>query len=94
MNRIVKLHFKKEHIEDFKTLLQEFYESIRNQKGCKSLTILQDQNIPEIFFTYSVWEGNEYLEAYKKSELFGKVWPKTKQWFAHPPEAWSTNVLS
>jgi len=39
-----------------------------------------------------MWESEEALNAYRKSELFGSVWPKTKACFANPAEAWSTTL--
>ena len=38
-------------------------------------------------------KGKKYIEKYRKSELFGGVWKKTKACFCAPPEAWSVDEL-
>lgn len=57
--------------------------------GCKSLQILTEKDKPNVFFTISEWESEEHLNAYRDSELFEKVWGKTKTMFAGKPEAWT-----
>jgi heme-degrading monooxygenase HmoA len=37
--------------------------------------------------TLSIWASSGHLNAYRKSALFGEVWPQTKSGFAHPPRA-------
>jgi quinol monooxygenase YgiN len=54
--------------------------------------LLQDENDKNIFFTYSIWENDEALQAYRNSELFETTWAKTKILFAGKPEAWSTRA--
>ena len=81
--------FKDENVEAFKELSKEIKPLIRVQKGCIYLEILQDISNPNIFFSYSHWQKEDNLEQYRRSDFFNDVWPKTKQWFAENPEAWS-----
>ena len=93
--RIVKLTFKEENISSFEALFEETKESIRNFEGCLFLELYQDKKHPNIFFTYSKWEEEMYLEAYRNSEFFASVWARTKKLFEGRPEAWSvTNKVS
>jgi quinol monooxygenase YgiN len=62
---------------------------IRDFEGCVSLELLQDVSHPNIFFTYSQWEREDHLSAYRNSELFKEVWGSTKKLFKDKPEAWS-----
>ena len=39
------------------------------------------------FFTFSHWESEADLNAYRESALFGEVWPKTKALFYDKPQA-------
>lgn len=87
--RIVKLHFTPEHIETFKEIFESSKPKILAQEGCSHVELWQATADPCLFFTYSHWESQDHLDAYRQSELFGKVWPRTKSLFAHPPEAWS-----
>lgn len=89
IKRFVKMTFKPEHIQDFKTLFNSKKEFISAMEGCSHVELLQDINNETIFFTFSIWEHQKYLEAYRQSELFEDVWAKTKVLFADKPEAWS-----
>ena len=42
--------------------------------------------------TLSRWESEDALNAYRRSELFGVVWPSTKALFRAPAEVWSYEV--
>lgn len=91
--RIVKMKFKPEEIETFKTLFQAKKTYIRNFEGCRFLELYQDKNSPELFFTYSYWESEAALENYRHSTLFRNVWTETKKLFSGKPEAWSVDKI-
>lgn len=93
LTRIVKMEFQTDKVSDFLANFEEIKSKIRNFPGCQKLDLLQDKNQPEIIFTYSVWESEEALNKYRKSELFGEVWPYTKSLFRAKPEAWSVNKV-
>ena len=89
--RIVKMSFADDHIDAF---LENFHQNktdIRNFEGCRLLELYRDKDNTNIFFTYSHWEAQEYLDKYRQSELFKGVWAKTKVLFNAKPEAWSVN---
>ncbi|MEM8927815.1 MAG: antibiotic biosynthesis monooxygenase [Bacteroidota bacterium] len=87
--RIVKLTFKEENISSFEALFEDTKETIRNFEGCQFLELYQDKKHPNVFFTYSKWEAEMDLEAYKNSEFFKSIWGQTKKLFQDKPEAWS-----
>ena len=89
MIRIVKLTFRTDAVDAFKEIFNESKEKIRAQTGCNRLELLNDIKNPTIFFTYSYWDNEESLDAYRNSELFNNVWAKTKLPFGAKPEAWS-----
>lgn len=91
--RIVKMKFKEEHIKLFTDVFEENKNTIRAYDGCTFLELYQDKNDESIFFTYSYWEDEKYLDAYRNSDFFKGVWSKTKKLFAASPEAWSVNKL-
>ena len=90
--RLVKMTFKPEETASFLA----FFETIKHDIGCMpgilNLKLYQDEEDENIIFTHSTWLNNSSLEAYRKSELFGKVWPKTKVLFAEEPVAWSLKL--
>ncbi|QLG46722.1 antibiotic biosynthesis monooxygenase [Costertonia aggregata] len=91
--RIVKMTFKTENITSFRQIFEKNKESIASFDGCTFLELYQDKIKPEIFFTYSYWENENYLEQYRHSDFFKSVWSQTKVLFATPPEAWSLEKL-
>ena len=87
--RIVKMSFHPEKVNEFLTLFAENKLHIRHFEGCSHLQLYNDLNCPSIFFTYSYWNNEESLNNYRKSELFNRVWNKTKILFSDKPDAWS-----
>lgn len=87
--RIVRMTFKPEEVDSFLELFEGSKSQIRHFEGCMHLELLKDASHPCIFSTYSKWKNEESLNAYRKSSLFGKVWPATKTKFAEKPVAFS-----
>ena len=92
VTRIVKMSFKPEMVEEFKLLFEQYKMQIASTEGCISLRMLQERNTT-IFFTYSEWKSEAYLEQYRESDLFATVWSKTKTYFNAKAEAWTNDVL-
>lgn len=87
--RVVKMTFSSDRVEDFLKNFHEHKEQIRGFEGCEHLELLQQEDDPEVFFTYSHWQSTAHLEKYRHSELFKGVWAFTKSLFSAKPEAWS-----
>lgn len=94
IKRIVKLTIREEDIATFMEIFRESKEKIAAQPGCYYVEMLQDQRDPRLCFTYSLWEDQGSLDAYRESALFGDVWPKTKALFDDKPEAWSLVTIA
>lgn len=93
VTRIVKMTFKEEACDKFVALFEHYKVRIRNAEGCESLTLLRQSGNGNIFFTYSLWRDENFLNAYRDSATFAEVWPKTKALFAAPAEAWTNEAL-
>lgn len=91
ITRIVKLHFRPEKIQEFLDFFETIKWKVATHPGCHGMKLLQDIQKSNIVFTYSYWEDEKDLNAYRDSELFGLVWPKIKPWFQERAEAWSVN---
>lgn len=89
IDRIVQLTFRQECVADFEALFEAKKRAIRSQPGCEGLRLLQDAHNPCVFFTYSTWQSEDNLNAYRYSDTFGEVWPKTKSMFSDKPRAWT-----
>lgn len=93
IKRIVKLSFRPEKVEEFTAIFRNNWKSIKGFEGCSHVELLQDQVSPNIFFTYSLWQSQQHLDAYRDSELFARVWGSTKLLFNDKPQAWSVKEL-
>lgn len=89
ITRIVRMEFQPEKIEDFLAVFRASMSQIRNFPGVHHLELHRDANAPHVFYTYSIWEDEAALEAYRRSDLFKGVWAKTKVLFAGKPLAYS-----
>lgn len=93
IQRIVKMTFVLERCDEFQTFFNEIKDQIAGQPGCSEVRLLRDKAASGVFFTYSLWDKQSSLDAYRETELFGMVWPKVKNWFNAKPEAWSTELV-
>ena len=87
------MSFHNDKVEEFKSVFNANWKFIASFKGCSHVELLQDNIHPNIFFTYSIWQNENDLEDYRNSELFEKVWRKTKALFNAKPEAWTVQQL-
>ena len=94
IKRIVKLTFKEDKIDQFKSVFEKNWKQIKNFPGCTHVELLQDKKDPRIFFTYSLWKDELSVENYRNSELFAGVWSATKVLFDDKPEAWSVEEIN
>ena len=93
IKRIVKMTFREEKIEEFLVLFEEIHDLIRHFDGCRHLELWRSKDPANVFFTYSLWESEAALEAYRRSHLFRNTWSRTKALFAGRAEAWSVEVV-
>jgi heme-degrading monooxygenase HmoA len=88
--RIVKMTFQKDKIEDFLEIFNRSKLLIRGFEGCQHLELLRDKNAHNVMLTCSYWLSEEYLNAYRDSELFKITWAATKVLFSDKPMAFSS----
>jgi quinol monooxygenase YgiN len=91
--RIVRMTFREEAIAAFLENFEANKQKIRNFPGCSHLELWQDENLKNIFLTYSIWENETALNQYRDSELFKSVWSYTKTLFAEKPVAFSSKKI-
>lgn len=83
------MSFRKEATADFQNIFEKYKEQIRAAEGCRHLSLLREIPDGAVFFTYSQWDDESFLEKYRHSIIFAEVWPQTKALFALPAEAWT-----
>ena len=91
--RIVRMTFKPEKTLQFLSIFEASKNKIRNFPGCMQLELHKDYNADNIFITFSIWEDEKALNAYRESDLFRLVWPETKILFLEKPVAFSNMII-
>jgi quinol monooxygenase YgiN len=91
--RIVRMEFQADKLADFQTIFDQSKYQIRAFPGCMHLELHADAHHPAVRYTYSHWDSQASLDAYRDSELFASVWPRTKALFAARPQAFSLQQL-
>lgn len=94
IHRIVKMTFEIDRCDEFQHFFTQIKSQIEGQPGCEGVKLLKDHEESGVFFTFSVWKDQTSIDAYRQTELFGKVWPTVKKWFADKPQAWSTELIA
>ena len=89
--RIVKMEFDLAHVQAFDDLFSQSQARIKEMPGCHGVRLIKGLGDQPIRTTLSWWEHDADLQAYRKSSLFGEVWPRTKAMFSAPPVAWSSD---
>ena len=85
--------FKEDSVQPFLQLFEKYKSQIRDSEGCLDLKLIQNTNFPNEISTLSYWENENYLNSYRKSFVFGEVWPLTKALFAEKPRAITYNII-
>ncbi|TAK42353.1 MAG: antibiotic biosynthesis monooxygenase [Saprospiraceae bacterium] len=93
IKRIVKMTFREDEVPAFHAIFEEVKPKIQALDGCLHLELLQDVGNPAVLFTFSIWENETALDAYRQSALFSATWKRTKALFAAKAEAWSVQVV-
>jgi quinol monooxygenase YgiN len=87
--RIVRMTFRPDAVPAFLEIFAAAQPKIVAQPGCRSVRLWRDSQTPHTLATYSIWESEEALNQYRRSELFGSVWPRTKALFESPAQTFS-----
>lgn len=93
LTRIVRMTFQEDKVDAFLEIFESSKDKIAGMPGCNSVELFQDYNQGHIFSTYSIWDSEEDLNNYRKSELFGGVWKATKALFSDKPVAFSLKKI-
>ena len=89
ITRIVRMEFQPAHADDFLDHFRGVAPRIRAFPGVLHLELHRDAAQPNVFYTFSIWDGENELENYRESELFKRAWSQAKAWFSDKPSAFS-----
>lgn len=86
--------FQPERCAEFEAIFENSKDRIRAFPGCEHLELWRCRQPENVYMTYSHWQDEAALDAYRHSGLFQATWAKTKRLFDDKPEAWSLEVHS
>jgi len=89
ITRIVRMTFDKDKVNDFKKVFKSVQSKIANFPGCEEVNLYQEFEKENVYFTYSIWQSNDALQAYRSSPLFKDTWSRTKPLFIEKAQAWT-----
>ena len=89
IDRIVKMNIKEDFCSEFERIFKNSKSHILNQKGCIIVKLLKNPHHTSEYFTYSLWETEDDLNNYRKTEFFKNIWSQIKPHFNAKAEAWS-----
>ena len=87
--RLVRLPASPETLPALRATLAEVMPTVRQQAGCTHLELRADHDAPHVLYTLSHWESDADLQRYRRSEIFGKIWPRLKVHLRERPSAFS-----
>ena len=93
ITRIVRMKVAPENVTTFQNYFKESFTKIRNFSGCCDLSLHTDINDKGVVITFSRWESEAHLNAYRDSDVFKSTWEKVKSLFIAKPEAFSMEEL-
>jgi quinol monooxygenase YgiN len=91
--RLVRMHFQSDKVDEFLALYAAAYPVISTQPGCYGVQLVRQQDDPNAFATWSLWQDAAALEAYRTSAFFLGFWPQVKVLFRQQAEAISFEVV-
>lgn len=91
--RIVELDIDPEKMALANELLREVAPKVRSMPGCSHLEILRGVHNKSRITTYSHWDAESDLNAYRDSETFITFWKSIKPLFQAKARAWSSERL-
>lgn len=94
IRRIVRLEFHPEKVGEFMEFFSKHRNTIASFPGIISLDIYKDASLDNVYYTFSIWESEAALEAYRESEIFNSLWSYAKQRFSGKPLAYSLADIS
>lgn len=83
------MEFHEDKLEDFRAVFEVAQPKIRAFPGCSHVEVCSDPADSCIRYTFSKWDSEADLDAYRYSQLFKETWAATKVHFKGKPRAYS-----
>lgn len=85
--------FDPQKVDEFIKVFNHSKLKIAMFSGNHGLKLLQDTQSSNVFYTYSLWQDDDSLQRYRRSDIFKTTWAATRILFIDKPQAYSTIVI-
>ena len=91
--RLVSLRVHPDRQAELADVLATSYPQVRAVAGCRALYILQDNDDPLHYLTWSVWDAAADLDAYRGGPVYAVVWPRIRACLAVRASAQTFEII-
>lgn len=85
ITRLVETGIRPEMVDAFIDLYMHARPTILAQPGCPRVELVPAIDQPTLFATWSVWDHESALDAYRTGAFFRDFWPGVRVLFRNPP---------
>jgi len=93
ITRITKFKIEKASSKDFEVFMKTIKDEIISIEGCRHFDILKDKDDENNLFMFMIWKDDDYLEAFRKSDLNKLVVTKLKDFSTKEPSSWTVETV-
>ncbi len=87
--RVVRMEVIDTKLELFNHFMDNVKEVKTELKGCIHYDVLRDKRYANVFYGYTIWEAENDLVKYRKSELFKETVRTVNQFCVKKSQAWT-----
>ena len=89
ITRIVRMTISPDKVDQFRNYFNNSCQLIRGTSGCTHLELYCDATADNVMITFSKWQDENALNAYRNSSLFKETWALVKPLFIEKPFVFS-----
>jgi quinol monooxygenase YgiN len=93
ITRITKFQINPELHNQFSEFMNQFRDELNSVEGCKHFDVLQDKESEHNMFMFMIWENDEFLDQFRKSELNKILKNKIENVSKEEPVSWTVETV-
>jgi hypothetical protein len=87
--RVVKMVVDQNKIDIFNNFMSNLSTEKEGMDGCVHHDFFSNKQFRNVFYSYTIWESEKYLNKYRKSMLFKEVTTTLRSLCLSEPAAWT-----
>lgn len=91
--RKVDLEIDPSKLDEFEEIFTSRNPSLNKVKGCHRVELIKHPELEFAYSTLSMWDSEDDLNNYRKSEYFGETWMKLKPLFTAKAKATTYDLI-